>query len=1412
MWPVTQIDTFYNGLTLRHRDTINTATCGTFMKRHPKECYDLIENMTTHHNDWDTSAKQRESSRTYMPREPIKEDLKGTTTRSGNAYQGPTIPTTYSSLPTVVERETEVTKDTMPPTNNGSTKDVQPLVVQVKTSIPNSEPVVAPIIEPVVAPVIAPKPNQKPLIPYPSRFYDQKLRDKANDQKEKFFQIFQDLNFNISFSDALILMSKFGPTIKNLLTNKDKLSELARTSLNEHCSAILLKTLPEKLGDTGKFLIPCDFSRMDECLDLVDLDASINLMSLSVWNKLSLSELSPTCLTLDLADLVDFDADHRVPLILRRSFLKTERALIDVFKGELTLRVGKEAITFYIDQTSRYSANYNDMTTNRIGVIDMACEEYSQEVLGFSNVIASGNPTPYYDLIVSTSSSTLTPFGDSDFLLEEVDAFLALEDDPTSPEVDQSYFDPEGDILLLESFLNDDPSLPPPNQGNYLPQVRTKLKICEAKSDKSSIDEPPEVELKNLSPHLKYAFLEGEDKLPVIIAKDLSDEEKTALIMVLKSHKRAIAWKLSDIKATRKDHFPLPFMDQMLERLAGNEYYCILDGFSVYHPQTHPTHYNQNSSPDYNKLLPGIEEKQLLTLLIQIYDQEPSMVDDDNETSKAKEVDKLMALISLSFKKIYKPTNNNLRTSSNTSRAKQDNSLRINSNAGYESQKSGNVAGAKDTVGSSMVQKSRIQCYNCKEFRHVSRECQKPKREKDAAYHKEKMLLCKQEEVEIQLNAEQADWKDDTDDESDDQELEAHYMYMAKIQQDTYGNKSKKENVLDTMTSRRSIVSNTPLSSNSFAAHRDFPIHRRLWATSSEAWLWHRRLSQLNFDTINLLSKNDIVHDMYVLKSCNGVNSRTKIPIAVPVSTRVPKRIVNQSVTKPLRRTVALESTNQKPRHKTRKLYEHVMKTCGWWYPKFTPPGYNWKPKSEKGNINTNVSMPLGNASRTANILEHMTPRRSTMSNTTLHSNYFAPRRDYPIHHRLWVLKAQDGKSQAPNYFCGEISGYGEIWQMIKLHLFLVMEIWFKEQLVEIVLFIVDSGCSKNMTGNLKLLINFVEKFLGTVKFGNDQISPILGYGDLVQGAITIKRKSTCFIRDLKGNDLLSGSRGTDLYSITLQDTNSPNPICLMAKATSSQAWLVQRGLQAHVGVVRTNKGTKFLNQTLHAYFAAEGIQHQTFVSRTPEQNGVVERRNRTLVEDARTMLSTAKEKGDECIFVGYSNQSRAYRVFNKRTIVIMESIHVNFDELPLMASAQLSSDPAPECQTMALNHDSLSPSNQRQANVVSKSSIVSAADAPNQRQQLTTPLTYHTTPEPTCQIPTLPPTVISSKNINQAETYAKNDQVADDEFTNIFSNPIQDQRETSTRHVDSSNMHTFYQRYPSEHRWTKDHPLTPLT
>nr|GFA60686.1 reverse transcriptase domain-containing protein [Tanacetum cinerariifolium] len=220
-----------------------------------------------------------------------KEDLKGITTRSDVAYQGPTIPTPSK----VVKQGTEVTKDQVQTPSSQSTTQVQPSVTQSET----------PVSEPIAAPVSVPMPNLKPSVPYPSRRDNKRRREQANEQIKKFYKIFKDMSFEISFTDALILMPKFASTFKALIRNKKKLSEMARTSMNEHCSAVILNKLPKKLGDPSKFLIPCEFSRMDE-----------------------------------------------------RCFLKTGHALIDVHNGELTLRIRNEAITYNLDQTSRYSANY----------------------------------------------------------------------------------------------------------------------------------------------------------------------------------------------------------------------------------------------------------------------------------------------------------------------------------------------------------------------------------------------------------------------------------------------------------------------------------------------------------------------------------------------------------------------------------------------------------------------------------------------------------------------------------------------------------------------------------------------------------------------------------------------------------------------------------------------------------------------------------------------------------------------------------------------------------------------------------------------------------------------------------------------------------------------------------------------
>nr|GEW75587.1 Gag-Pol polyprotein [Tanacetum cinerariifolium] len=736
--------------------------------------------------------------------------------------------------------------------------------------------------------------------------------------------------------------------------------------------------------------------------------------------------------------------------------------------------------------------------------------------------------------------------------------------------------------------------------------------------------------------------------------------------------------------------------------------------------------------------------KAIFNSSLPIYDQEPFMVAEDDEMSKDKEIDKLMALISLSFKKIYKSTNNNLQTLSNTSRANQDNSPRINRGTGYDNQRIVNVTGARETVeiktgkGCSLSQgKDAIELEahymymaqiqevtpdavdnsgpifdtdplqkvpNNDNYNVFAIESEHPEQSKSVndtypiEQDKHNVII---DSLDMSYDREQIDQNDD-DDLANERDLLASLIEKLKCEIDDSKNRDKFLETLNKVLVDKlkeemvaglryfnslelevdSLKSQLETQKTQFLNEIDRLLREYYYAHHMNAILGvyteldevtnlqyrvmltnsqgkkqevkdHRRNVKFSKNKTSVTACNDSLnaktsnvnfvcvtcgkcmlidnHEKCVLHYLNGVKSRTKMPMAVPISTREPKRTINQFVAKPLRRTVASESTNQKSKHKTRKLYEHVSKGCSWWYPKFTPLGYKWKPKSKIENVNPN--------------------------------------------------------------------------------------------LVEIILFIIDSGCSKHMTRNLKLLTNFVEKFLGTMKLGNDQIAPILGYGDLVQGAVSIKRvyyvkglnqnlfsvdkfcdadlevafrKSTCYICDLKRNDLLTGSRGTDLYFITLQDTSSPNPICLMAKATSSKDEtpkvlidffrLVQRGLHAQVRIVRTDKGTDGEN------------------------------------------LNKMKEKGDTCIFVGYSTQSRAYRVFNKRKRVIVETFHVNIDELPQMVSDQVSSDPVPQFE--------------------------------------------------------------------------------DDEFINIFCTPVQDRGETSSRHVDSSNMHTFYQRHPSEHRWTKDHPL----
>nr|GEX20069.1 hypothetical protein [Tanacetum cinerariifolium] len=392
----------------------------------------MMSFMQNLHNNKASSLSSLPSNIIPNPRNKAK----AITTRSGISYDGPPIPSP------MMEKEPEVTKDMELP----STENIHPLLVQVHEK--DKEPIDKLFVVP----------KNKTNLPYPSRLAKEKLREKDDILAAKFMEIFCDLHFGLSFADALVHMPKFAPMFKKLLNNKDKLIELTKTPLNENCSAVVLKKLPEKLGDLGRFLIPL--------LELADRTISKPTgVAENVFEKVVKFYFPSDFVVLD------FIADPR----------------------SLTLKCGDTP-----------SISYNNFESlNKVDLIDATCEEYSQEVGGFSDVVASGNPTPYYDLIVSNSSLTLTLFDESNFLLlEDTDAFIAIDDEPISPKIDATYYDLEGDILILEALLNRDPLPPLLNQKDYFRGIHKDLKVIEPKENKSSNDEPPEVELRELLPHL----------------------------------------------------------------------------------------------------------------------------------------------------------------------------------------------------------------------------------------------------------------------------------------------------------------------------------------------------------------------------------------------------------------------------------------------------------------------------------------------------------------------------------------------------------------------------------------------------------------------------------------------------------------------------------------------------------------------------------------------------------------------------------------------------------------------------------------------------------------------------------------------------------------------------------------------
>ncbi|GJS11514.1 retrovirus-related pol polyprotein from transposon TNT 1-94 [Tanacetum coccineum] len=827
------------------------------------------------------------------------------------------------------------------------------------------------------------------------------------------------------------------------------------------------------------------------------------------------------------------------------------------------------------------------------------------------------------------------------------------------------------------------------------------------------------------------------------------------------------------------------------------------------------------------------------------------------------------------------------------------------------------------------------------------------------------MLLCKQAEKGVQLQAEQSDWLADTDEEIDEQELEAHYSYMAKIQEVPNADSGTDAEPLEQV--------HYDTDHNVFANDLQ---HFEQSESISNTCAVETGDSNVIPDSPDMCD-NDIQNDQNDVDCDNErvalANLIANLKLDVDDNKKIQKQLKKANA------TLTQELTECK------SILAETSRTLG-----------------ESNSIRDSCLVALQNK-------QTEFERYKAFNDRTVDYDQL----ERKLNETLGLLAQKDI----------------DIQEVKKSHYEgLVKE---KTKIVQLILFIVDSRCTKHMTANLSLLCNFVEKYLGTVCFGNDQFAPILGYGDLVQGNITINRvyyveglnhnlfsvgqfcdadlevafrKSTCFVRDLQGNDLLTGNRGTDLYTISLQETTSSTPICLMAKASPTQAWLwhrrlshlnfdyinllskkdvviglpklkyvkdqlcsscevskakrssfksktvpsskgrlnllhmdlcgpmrvasingkkyilvivddysrytwtlflrskdetpevlkdfltmIQRNLQALVISVRTDRGTEFLNKTLNAFFKEEGIEHQTSTPRTPEQNGVVERRNRTLVEAARTMLSASKlplffwaeaiatacytqnrsiiipthekmayhiindrkpsikhlhifgcicyltrdgenldkmkEKGDPCILVGYSTQSKGYRVYNKRTRLIVESIHLRFDEIKEMSETSVANDtsglvpqrqkasdydnpdPAPELQNVSPSADTTVPSQQELdllfgplydeffndgTSRVNKSSSPTDNSAPQDTHPSTN---IHPTSEPTTQT-----------NVHAEEN---NDNQA--EFTNPFCTPVHEHAESSSRNIGNSNVHTFNQPQDSEYRWTKDHPLTQV-
>nr|GEV23653.1 retrovirus-related Pol polyprotein from transposon TNT 1-94 [Tanacetum cinerariifolium] len=583
---------------------------------------------------------------------------------------------------------------------------------------------------------------------------------------------------------------------------------------------------------------------------------------------------------------------------------------------------------------------------------------------------------------------------------------------------------------------------------------------------------------------------------------------------------------------------------------------------------------------------------------------------DPEQAQRNKDMQKNLALIAKYFKRIYKPTNNNLRTSSNS--------------------RNKNV----DTNPRPVVQQSGIQCFNYKEFGHFAKECIKPKRVKDSAYHKAKMLLCKQAKKGVPLQAEQYDWLADTDEEIDEQELEAHYSYMEKIQEVPTADSGPDSEPLeqndqnDVKSDDERVAFANLIANIKLDVDENKKIQKKLKKANTTLAQELKECKTIHAETSKTPRESNSVRDSCLVALQNkqiefekykAFNDRTidydKLERLVKQKTKVKadlKLKEEHDIDKILSLEKQLKFLNEIVYKRNQSIQTiHMMapkdmdiliKTC------LMPLAFMTHNDSFifVHELKQEIHADLKYVESLENKIDELESDKAEFSNMydmLLHEcvsnevmcTYLLSLSDIDALAELQCLYLHKVKerdcfaqklSKQTESVCKEV--YTELlrrFAKVEKHS-ISLEIAlqkFKEQIIQLILFIVDSGCTKHMTGNLKLLCNFVEKYLGTIRFSNDQFAPILGYGDLVQGNITINkvyyieglnhnlfsvgqfcdadlkvdfRKSTCFVRDLQGNDLLTGNYGFDLFTISLQESTSLTPLCLMAKASPTQAWL----------------------------------------------------------------------------------------------------------------------------------------------------------------------------------------------------------------------------------------------------------------